>query len=159
MRRSERRHRITVQSPRLVAAVMGLGSSGGTARKESMSELQDFEIVGSHAEYRPTGELLLDQATQLIASGIAFARKRQVKNLMVVTLGLTGFQPPNVIQRFYFIHEWARASDGGVRVAVVAHPEMIDPQKFGVTVALNIGFVSDVFTSEEEALTWLRSVG
>jgi hypothetical protein len=92
-----------------------------------MSELQDFEMMGDHAAYRPTGELLLDQATQLIASGIAFARERQVKNLMGITLGLTGFQPPNVVQRFHFIHEWARASDFGVRVAVVAHPEMIDP--------------------------------
>ena len=45
-----------------------------------------------------------------------------------------------------------------MHVAVVTYPEMIDPQKFGVTVATNIGFVSDVFTSEEEALTWLRIV-
>jgi hypothetical protein len=121
-----------------------------------MSELQDFEIVGDHAEYRPTAELALAQAIQLITSGIAFARERQVKKLMVVTLGLAGFQPPNVIQRYYFVHEWAKAAGYSVRVAIVAHPEMIDPQKFGVTVARNIGFASDVFTSEEEALTWLR---
>ena len=43
-----------------------------------------------------------------------------------------------------------------MRVAIVAPPEMIDPEKIGVTVATNIGFVSEVFTSEEEALTWLR---
>jgi uncharacterized protein (DUF2384 family) len=36
---------------------------------------------------------------------------------------------------------------------------MIDPEKFGVTVAFNLGFASDVFTSEEEALTWLTSAG
>jgi len=60
-----------------------------------MSELQDFETVGGHAEYRPTGELSLAQATRLITSGIAFARERQVKKLMVVTVGLAGFQPPN----------------------------------------------------------------
>ena len=124
-----------------------------------MSELLDFEIVGDHAEYRPTGELSLAQATELITSGIAFARERQVKKLMVVTLGLTGFQPPNVIQRYFFVHEWARASGHFVRVAVVTYPEMIDYEKFGATLAANIGFVSDVFTSEEEALTWLRSVG
>jgi len=124
-----------------------------------MSELQDFETVGGHAEYRPTGELSLAQATRLITSGIAFARERQVKKLMVVTVGLAGFQPPNLIQRYNFIHEWAKASGYSVQVAVVALPEMIDPQKFGVTVAFNIGFASDVFTSEEEALTWLRNAG
>ena len=120
-----------------------------------MNELEGFEIGGDHAEYRPVGDLSLAQVIPLISSGIAFARERQVRNLMVVTLGLTGFQPPNVIERYHFINEWAKAS-GSVRVAVVAYPEMIDPQKFGVTVAANIGFVSDVFTSEEEALTWLR---
>jgi len=123
-----------------------------------MSELQDFEIVGDHAEYRPTGELTLDRAIQLITSGIAFARERQVKKLMVVTLGLAGFQPPSVIERYEFVHEWAKASGYSIRVAIVAHPEMIDPQKFGVTVALNVGFASDVFASEVEALVWLRSV-
>ena len=123
-----------------------------------MSELQDFEIVGDHAEYRPIGELALGQATELITSGIAFARERQVKKLMVVTLGLAGFQPPNVIERYYFVHKWAKASDYFVRVVMVAHPEMIDPQKFGVTVATNIGFISDVFTSEEQALAWLRNL-
>ena len=123
-----------------------------------MSELQGFEIVGDHAEYRPVGELSLAQAIQLISSGIAFARERQVENLMVVTLGLTGFQPPNVIERYYFVNEWAKASGHSVHVAVVTYPEMIDHQKFGVTVAANIGFVSDVFTSEEQALAWLRIV-
>ena len=120
-----------------------------------MRELQGLGIGVNHAEYRPMGELSLDRAIQLITSGIAFARERRVKNLMVVTLGLTGFQPPNVIQRYYFINEWAKAA-GSVRVAIVTYPEMIDPEKFGVTVAANIGFVSDVFISEEEALTWLR---
>jgi hypothetical protein len=118
-----------------------------------MSDLQNFELVGDHAEYRPTGELSLARATALISTGIAFARGKQVKRLMVVTLGLAGFQPPNVIERYYFIHDWAKASGHTMRVAVVAYPEMIDPQKFGVTVASNIGFDSDVFTAEEEALT------
>jgi len=123
-----------------------------------MSELQGFEIVGDHAEYRPVGELSLAQAIPLISYGIAFACERQVENLMVVTLGLTGFQPPNVIERYYFINEWAKASGHFVHVAIVTYPEMIDPKKFGVTVATNIGFVSDVFTSEERALVWLRIV-
>jgi len=121
-----------------------------------MSELQDFEMVGNHAEYRPMGDLSLARAVRLITSGIAFARERQVKNLMVVTLGLTGFQPPNLIQRYYFVIEWAKASGCSVRVAVVTYPEMIDPKKFGVLVATNIGFVCDVFTTEEQALAWLR---
>jgi len=36
---------------------------------------------------------------------------------------------------------------------------MIDPQKFGVTVALNRGLICDVFTTEAEAIAWLDSFG
>jgi hypothetical protein len=32
---------------------------------------------------------------------------------------------------------------------------MIDPAKFGVTVAANRGLVSNVFTTEAEAVAWL----
>jgi len=124
-----------------------------------MKEVQNYEVVGDHAEYRPTGDLSLSEAIRLITRGIEYAHQTQVKKLLVDTLGLTGFRPPNVVQRYYFVHEWAKASGYSVCVAVVAHPVMIDPQKFGVTVAANIGFKSDVFTSEVEAQTWLLSGG
>ncbi|MDX1440414.1 MAG: hypothetical protein R3284_10985, partial [Rubricoccaceae bacterium] len=57
----------------------------------------------------------------------------------------------------FFIHEWAEAAHGAVRVALLARPEMLDPERFGVTVAANLGFTADAFTSEEEALAWLES--
>jgi hypothetical protein len=53
---------------------------------------------------------------------------------------------------------WAAAAQGLVKVAVVTKPEMIDAQKFGVTVAANHGLALDVFTSEEEALAWLQRI-
>jgi hypothetical protein len=40
----------------------------------------------------------------------------------------------------------------------VTRPERIDPQRFGITVAANIGSVIEVFTSEEDALKWLESL-
>jgi hypothetical protein len=33
-----------------------------------------------------------------------------------------------------------------------------NPQKFGVTVAANSGLIGDIFTTEEAAITWLRSL-
>jgi hypothetical protein len=33
---------------------------------------------------------------------------------------------------------------------------LIDPARFGVTLARNRGLMLDVFTSEAEALAWLR---
>jgi len=40
----------------------------------------------------------------------------------------------------------------------VARPELIDPEKFGRTVAANIGFATEVFTTEQEALLWLQGI-
>jgi hypothetical protein len=121
-----------------------------------MSELQYFEVVGDHAEFRPSGQVSLDQMAQLVASAIVFARKQHVRKLLAVTSGLTGFRSPNTFDRYRFVHKWAKASEYVVLVALVALPEMIDPQKFGVVVARNMGFMADIFASEAEALAWLQ---
>jgi hypothetical protein len=42
------------------------------------------------------------------------------------------------------------------RVAAVARPEIIDPQKIGVTVARNRGLMVDIFSDREAALAWLK---
>jgi hypothetical protein len=123
-----------------------------------MSELEHFETVGDHAEYRPSGQVSLAEAVQLVGSAITLARERQLRNLLVVTTGLTGFEPPNIVDRYFFIKEWAVAADRFVRLAMVARREMIDPQKFGVTVAANNGLVAEIFESEEGALAWLKKL-
>ncbi len=95
----------------------------------------------------------------LVTSAITYAREQELRKLMVVTTGLTGFDPPDITARYFFVHEWARAAGGRVFVVLVARPEMIDPQKFGVTVAGNAGLTGDVFESEEEARAWLQRQG
>ena len=123
-----------------------------------MNELVHFKTVGDHAEYRPTGQVTLLQCVQLVTSAIACVREQQQRNLLVVLLGLTGLRPPDIATRYFFVTEWARASGGVVRVAMVVWRDMIDPQKFGVTVAANRGLVADVFVSEKEALAWLKGL-
>ena len=121
-------------------------------------ELKHFEIVDDHAEYRPTGQVSLDKAVQMVAAAIALTREQNLRKLLVVTSGLTGFEPPDIVTRYFFVREWARAADRVVRIAMVARPEMIDPQKFGVTVAANNGLIADVFESEKDALAWLQNL-
>jgi len=91
-----------------------------------------------------------------VTSAITFARSLYIQNLLVDASNLTGFEPPDVAMRYFIVHKWARAAAGGVRVAFVAIPEMIDPRKFGAIVASNVGFIADAFATEEEALTWLE---
>jgi hypothetical protein len=122
-----------------------------------MSKPEYFEILKERAIFRPTGQVSIEQAMELVTGAIAFARSLHIRKLLVDASNLTGFEPPDVAMRYFFIQEWARAAEGGVRVALVARPEMIDPRKFGTTVAANRGFTADAFTTEEDALNWLES--
>ena len=123
-----------------------------------MSKPEHFEILKEHAVFRPTGKVSIEQAVELVTAAIAFARSLQIRQLLVDASNLTGFEPPDVAMRYFIVREWARAAAGGVRVAFVAIPEMIDARKFGTTVAANVGFTANAFTSEEDALIWLERV-
>ena len=119
---------------------------------------EHFEIVEDTGIFRPAGRVSLDQAVQMVSSAITFARDQNIRRLLVVTSALSGFEAPSTVTRFEFVQKWACASGGVVRVALVARPEMIDPQRFGITVAANRGLIGNVFVSEPEAMAWLQSV-
>src|SRR5688572_73180 len=121
-----------------------------------MSKPEHFEILKERAVFRPTGQVSIGQAAELVATAIGFARSINIQRLLVDITNLTGFEPPDLALRYLIIHEWARAAGSSVRVAIVVIPEMIDQQKFGNIVAANIGFVAEAFTTEKDALTWLR---
>jgi hypothetical protein len=123
-----------------------------------MSKPEHFEILKERAVFRPTGQVSIGQAVDLVSTAIGFARSLNIPTLLVDITKLTGFEPPDLALRYFIIHEWARAAGRSVRVAVVARPEMIDHQKFGTTVADNVGFFADAFTTEEDALIWLLRV-
>lgn len=114
-----------------------------------------FHTAEDHLCYRPVGHVSLLQAIDLIGAAIAFCREQQVPRLLVDTTKLTGFGTPTIFDRFELAERWARAADGSVKVVVVARPEIMDPNRFGVTVARNRGFWAQVFTSESEAQNWL----
>jgi hypothetical protein len=120
-----------------------------------MSELQYFTVIDGYGEYRPTGRVTLAGMVQLVTTALAFAREQQIEKVLVITTGLAGFNPPHLAERYFFVKDWAKASGRTVRASFVAHPEMIDPLKFGVTVAENNGFIADIYPTEDKALTWL----
>ena len=110
---------------------------------------------GSRGLFRPVGSVSFDEAVALVCAAIAAARSQQLRELLVDTTALIGFSSPDTFQRFLAAVQWAEEAHGQLRLAMVALPEMIDPQKFGVTVAANRGLVSNIFTTEAEALAWL----
>jgi hypothetical protein len=114
----------------------------------------NFVLLEDYAKFSPELGSDFYQAVACVTKAITFATQQQVKRLLVNTTQLTGFPPPSVTQRFVMAEQWAKASQG-LRLAVVARAELIDPEYFGVTVARNRGLLNHVFTTEAEALDWL----
>ncbi len=122
-----------------------------------MNKPDHFEIMEGYAVFRPIAQISIEQGVQMVMSAIAFARDHEIRKLMLVTTGFTGFQPPDLATRYFFFREGARVAQGKVSLALVARPELIDPEKIGVLVAKNAGLRLDIFASEEEAIAWFQS--
>jgi len=120
-------------------------------------ELPGLKVDGVHAIYRPVGTVSFDEAVARVSSAIRLARSAEAEDLLVDTTQWNGFPSPKTFQRFLAAVEWAEEAGGRLRLAMVARREMIDPQKFGVTVATNHGLVSNIFSTDEEARVWLAS--
>jgi len=115
----------------------------------------DIEVMGGCAYFRPVGNLTLDEAIQLVDQCITHTREQRIPKLLFNARGLTGFRSPSLPERYFAARRFASASQSQVQLAMVIQADMIDPEKFGVTVARNSGMNADVFTQEAEALDWL----
>ena len=125
--------------------------------KESTKVSGRIEIMGDCAYYRPAGQLTLDEAIDLMDQAIAYVRDRSISKLLFNAKSLVGFPSPSLPTRYFAIRRFAETGKGLVQLAMVIQAAHIDPEKFGVTVALNSGLKADVFSDEKEALDWLES--
>jgi hypothetical protein len=128
-----------------------------------MDKQRNFEVQKGCAVFRPTGQVSIGRAVEIVTEAIAFARSLDVRKLLVDLTNLEGFEPPGVVLRYFLIHEWARAAGRSVCVALVTRPEIVDseradPRKIGTIIATEIKFTADIFTTEGDALRWLERV-
>ena len=117
-----------------------------------------FIVVEDTAYYRPVGQVSFPEVSKLISTALSVCRKNRIRKLLYNTKGLTGFGVPNTVQRYWFCVQLATNAKE-IIVAVVAQEQMIDPDRFGTTVARNRGAIADIFSSESDAQNWLFSVG
>lgn len=122
-----------------------------------MKMTDHLEVREGMCQFRPAGESSLVEVVDLITEAVAFCRGRRIDKLLVAPNGLTGVSIPTLVDRFLMIEAWAQAARGMVVAAIVAHPEYIHPEKFGVKVAADFGLVVDVFTAEADAVKWLST--
>jgi len=120
--------------------------------------LEHMEVIEGVCQFRPRGECTLVDAVELINRAIAYCRDQHVAKLLVNGTGLVGIPIPTLVDRFLMVEEWAQKAQGMVVVALVVHADYIHPQKFGMKVARDFGLMSDVYTSDTQALSWLSSV-
>lgn len=120
-----------------------------------MPALEQLEFQNGLCTYRPRGKYSLVDAVDLVSRAIAHCRDRGVNMLLVDATGFIDLPIPTLVDRFLMVEDWAHEAKGTVVVAMVAPPEYIHPQKFGVKVALQFGLICDVYTAEEDASAWL----
>ncbi|HEY0549504.1 MAG TPA: hypothetical protein VGF13_07860 [Verrucomicrobiae bacterium] len=116
-----------------------------------------FKLRDGYASYHPVGEISFDEAVRQVAEAISYARESAIRKLFVDTTLWTGFPSPDTMERYSMAETFARAARSKVILAMVARPEMIDANRFGVTVARNRGLICNVFESKEEAIPWLTN--
>ena len=108
-----------------------------------------------YSVYRLSGHGPLEEAASKVIEVITFCREQKMRNLLVDTTGWTGHKSPDTLERYYVAQAFAEAAHSEVKVAMVVRPELMDPEKFEVTVAKNRYMAGDVFVSEKDALAWL----
>ena len=121
-----------------------------------MTPSDNFSLEDGFACFRPVGEFTLEAVTRSIDEAIACCVENGIRNLLVDLRDVTGFPPPGLAERFYFISQWAATSGGRLRLSIVAQPEMVATDKFGVVVAANRGMTSNAFADRTEAVAWLK---
>jgi hypothetical protein len=117
--------------------------------------VKEFEYAGTRAYYRPVAETSFEQAVARTAEAIRCARVLGLADMLVNTTGFTGFTVDGVFARYAIATKWVEAAGPTLRLAIVARPEFVDPQKITQLMMQNRGTRSEVFTSERDALCWL----
>jgi hypothetical protein len=120
-----------------------------------MKAPEHFEIMEAYCCYRLSGHGSLIEAARKVLEVIIFSREQGIRRLLIDTTEWTGHDSPDTLERFTVARAFAEGARSAVKVAMVVRPELMDPEKFEVTVANNRGLNGNVFDSEKDALAWL----
>jgi len=120
-----------------------------------MKAPEHFEVMEGYCCYRLSGHGPLAQAASKVIEVIAFSREQGVRKLLIDTTNWTGHKSPDTWERFTWAEAFAEAARSTVKLVFLVRPEMMDPDKFEVTVARNRGLIGNVFDSEKDAVAWL----
>ena len=112
-----------------------------------------------------TGEFSLEEAKRTFLETMEAIALHRTKRALFDGRTITG--NPRTIERFYFgefaaeasTNHQIRNSSTAPRFAFVLREPVLDPERFGETVAVNRGMLLKVFDNVEDALAWLATPG
>ena len=126
--------------------------SRSTAHDSLQLELIDGVPVARLASTERVFDRAIEQVAQLIRDTVANGQPH-----LLLDVRAAAFESPSIVDRMRMVRQWAEAADGRLRIVVVARPEFIDPERFGVVMARNFGLSVQVYECEEDAFAWLRA--
>jgi hypothetical protein len=109
-----------------------------------------------YAELRVEPDRNATAIVQSVTAGIAAARARGTRCLLLDLRPIAGVAAPTLARRDAMVTEWARAAAGDVVIAVVAPPELLDPERFGEMIAAAAGLRAQGFVDADAARAWLQ---
>ncbi len=116
----------------------------------------DFDLEEGFACYHPAGNVSLSEGVELCKQAIIFARENGIGRLLIDATQLGGFPSPTVADRYWIARDFAFEAKALVTVSFALQPDLLDPERFGVTVAMNLGMKTNAFSAKSEALAWLH---
>jgi hypothetical protein len=121
-----------------------------------MEKPEFFEQVDKRGYYRPNGDVPFEKGVTMVADAMIYARENGMTEMLVDVRGLmSAFSSITIFDRYAMAVRWAEIAGTALRVALVARPEMLDPDTIALLMAQNRGADGEVFTNDAEALVWL----
>ena len=115
------------------------------------------ELRAHYAQLTCHGHYEKQELLDLFDTALEYAAQSGVNAVLVDISDVEGM--PSIAERFEMGEAFAEIQLGKetiVAIAVVGREPMIDPERFGETVALNRCAVGKVFTDMVEAVSWLE---
>jgi len=120
-----------------------------------MSIDTQIELKTNYIYLRCNGTFEQSAAIELFGNAIQTAVQEGRKAVLIDARELEG-EPPTTMERYELGASLAEFNSRGILIVVVGKEPIIDPSRFGETVAVNRGVRGRAFTDIDEAITWLE---
>ena len=120
-------------------------------------ELPEYlTLAPEFVAYRPRGGRTFAAWREAMLESLVWIARAGHRRVLADLGGIAFLDTPTTYDRFQLGERAAAAgAAAGVKIAVVGRAPVIDPEQFGVTVAVNRGLQAEAFRDEVAALAWL----